>query len=193
MNTTDMTQTRAAVHPFTRRSFMKTTAFTVGAVAFLSQGKALAEGGSGSSGSSVSPVYQWALRCGKDPGGSHDPNQDQDFGHDNGVGTRTWWTRSKSTWDGGDDAVALEVRGTGPVASGSILGLSVAVNGSIKAFVSNDANDGDNLWAGRFYAGDGSDDNIEDDEMAYDGTDLPSGVLSIDENTGEVFSRTIRY
>ena len=67
MNTTDMTQTRAAVHPFTRRSFMKTTAFTVGAVAFLSQGKALAEGGSGSSGSSVSPVYQWALRCSKDP------------------------------------------------------------------------------------------------------------------------------
>ncbi|MEI7912108.1 MAG: hypothetical protein WCK77_20945 [Verrucomicrobiota bacterium] len=43
---------------FTRRTFMKTTALTIGAVALLSQGRALADGGGGSSSS-----IWWDMHC----------------------------------------------------------------------------------------------------------------------------------
>ena len=46
---TNPVQSTPAVSTFTRRSFMKTSALTVGAVALLSQGRALADGGGNSS------------------------------------------------------------------------------------------------------------------------------------------------
>jgi hypothetical protein len=55
--------TTAAVNPFTRRTFMKTSALTVGAVTLLSKGTALAEAGAGSSSGTV----KYWLKCTRDP------------------------------------------------------------------------------------------------------------------------------
>jgi hypothetical protein len=189
--------TTAAVNPFTRRTFMKTSALTVGAVTLLSKGTALAEEGVGSSSGAVQ-TFEWGLVCAKDPGGDHDPKMDTDFGHNGRATNRTWWARSKSTWDGGDDAVALEIKATGPVgekldtSTGALIITNVmesfsVTEATIKAYVNNDADDGDNLWAGRFYSPDpATDDNKRDDEMAFAEAPLPVGRLSIGKGTGTV-------
>ena len=60
----------AAVNPFTRRTFMKTSALTVGAVTLLSKGTALAVAGAGSSsGTATNPgeVTLYGLECRADP------------------------------------------------------------------------------------------------------------------------------
>ena len=58
----------AAVNPFTRRTFMKTSALTVGAVTLLSKGTALAKAGAGSSSGVVIPdVWVYSLCCMSDP------------------------------------------------------------------------------------------------------------------------------
>lgn len=55
----------ATLNMFTRRSFLKTTALTVGAVAILSQGRALAANGSGDKGSNIPDEY--FLLCTQEP------------------------------------------------------------------------------------------------------------------------------
>jgi hypothetical protein len=59
--------TTAAVNPFTRRTFMKTSALTVGAVTLLSKGTALAVEGAGSSSVFIPDVWIYGLYCKSDP------------------------------------------------------------------------------------------------------------------------------
>jgi hypothetical protein len=180
-------------NPITRRSFLKRSgAATVGMICLQTTymaNTAQAE----EANTSASFSYEWGLVCLMDPGGNHDPEEDDEAGHNNLADERTWWKREMASWSGGgDNAVLLEIKGTGPVAGRLIqpgdlpdIRSSFTIKGSIKAAITADANDGDNVWEGRFFNISDDHDNVDDDEMAHDSGDLVDGLIQIN-NLGEV-------
>lgn len=139
--------TTAAVNPFTRRTFMKTSALTVGAVTLLSKGTALAEEGVGSSSGVIIPdVWVYSLFCRSDPTANQgakslgvvlesQPNSTwffyesvQDIRKDDP------WCASPRT-----SAVYFQVTGTGP--SKGAVSKGFAFSGRIHSTVSKDAAD----------------------------------------------------
>jgi hypothetical protein len=172
-------------NPITRRSFLKRSgAATVGMICLQTTymaNTAQAE----EANTSASFSYEWGLICALDPGGAHDPEEDNAEGHNNLDDDRTWWRRNKATW-GSDNAVLIEIKGTGPVAGRLIMPGNLPdirkkfdASGYIKASISNDVNDGDNIWEGRFYDDPNENDNVDDDEMAYESANLGKSRIQI--------------
>ena len=186
----------AAAHPVTRRSFMKrtggATVATLVAWNLATKEMARAEtGGDSGGGTDSQTAYIWGLVCVADP--SIVGTAKGEHGNDGAKHPdREWFYRNVATWPR-DNGVAIEIRGKGPVAcakdslgnhvitDADVRG-SFTVRGRIKAYISNDIDDGDPYWGGVFDGDEKTNDNVNHDMIALDEDGFPDATLSIDRN-----------